>query len=320
MDMYYDDHVAVSETEIGSFNFCTLVDAAVMLYEEEEEDREKRLFCLFPRRKRSSLSRTRRRNLQLILQNLKGSSSSSTSSSSLLDLNTIAFLDSATKQPRNQFQFFSSLSLFLGDHNKKSLQNPLQCLPSSSKNPPNPNSQLCLTENKSRKRRAEQVKEGKGKSKKAKVAPLSWIGRDTPERLTQLGQDPKLIFEKTLTETDVNPLQSRLLMPLKTMIRNDFLTPLETRIVEEEEDNEDGEIFGVGSVLFDVENVKWGVIFKRRDMNKCSGKGSLNYALICGWNDMVKANGLKDGDSISVWSLRLCGLLCFAIVPPPATE
>ncbi|CAN7089108.1 unnamed protein product [Brassica rapa subsp. narinosa] len=32
--------------------------------------------------------------------------------------------------------------------------------------------------------------------------------------------------------------------------------------------------------------------------------GSWNYALVCGWNDVVKANGLKDGDNISLWSFR----------------
>ncbi|CAG7891048.1 unnamed protein product, partial [Brassica rapa] len=43
--------------------------------------------------------------------------------------------------------------------------------------------------------------------------------------------------------------------------------------------------------------------------------GPWNYALVCGWNDVVKANGLKDGDNISLWSFRCRGVLCFALVP-----
>lgn len=37
--------------------------------------------------------------------------------------------------------------------------------------------------------------------------------------------------------------------------------------------------------------------------------GPMNYALVCGWNDVVKANGLKDGDNISLWSFRCRGVL-----------
>ncbi|KAF3583542.1 hypothetical protein F2Q69_00032558 [Brassica cretica] len=37
--------------------------------------------------------------------------------------------------------------------------------------------------------------------------------------------------------------------------------------------------------------------------------GPWNYALVCGWNDVVKANGLKDVDNISLWSFRCRGVL-----------
>ncbi|KAG7656133.1 hypothetical protein ISN44_As01g031410 [Arabidopsis suecica] len=95
----------------------------------------------------------------------------------------------------------------------------------------------------------------------------------------------------------VNPVQSRLLMPFNTLIRNDFLTPVESRILLEEDDTE-----GVGATLVDPWEVKWGVFLKKRKMKKDSGKGSLNYAIICGWNDIVEANVLEKVDDISIWS------------------
>ncbi|KAJ4876811.1 putative B3 domain-containing protein [Raphanus sativus] len=129
-------------------------------------------------------------------------------------------------------------------------------------------------------------------------------------RDTKGAQDPMLIFEKTLFETDVKPSQSRLSIPFHKLIRNDFLTPAESRIIEE--DISKREKMGLGAVLVDQGTKKWGVFLKRWEMN-----GSWNYALVCGWNDVVKANGLKDGDSISLWSFRCGGVLCFALVPLP---
>ncbi|VVA99373.1 unnamed protein product [Arabis nemorensis] len=193
------------------------------------------------------------------------------------------------------------------------------------RNPQNPNSQRsqswCLTEKKSRKRRAVQERMPSDRFKKAKVEAFSWIGRETPEWLTQLmryinGADLRLIFERSLFKTDVNPKESRLSMPFNELIKKDFLTPVELRIIEEDINND--KKMGVGAILFDQEKVKWGVMLKRWEMKKDSGNGSWNYALTCGWNDIVKANGLKLKDRISIWSFRWGRLLCFALVTPPS--
>ncbi|CAH2051487.1 unnamed protein product [Thlaspi arvense] len=300
--MYYGDHLAVAEEEITSRNFCCLVDAAVMLYEEvkskrhtktkslsqkeeEEEERDKRIFHLFPRKKRTSVKRFESRSYTQENPN-------NGAEESRLNLNTEDIL-----------------------------------------NPRNPNSQwslsLCLSKKKSSKRRdLQDSSKRSGNSKKSKVETFSWKGRETPEWLTQLMKDTSrtlkwgertdltLIFERTLFKTDVNPDECRLSMPLNELIQKDFLTSVESRVIEEDINNKTKT--GVGAILVDQRNVKWGVMLKRWEMKKDSGRGSWNYALTCGWVDIVKANGLKQGDDISVWSFRWGGLLCFALVTPPS--
>ncbi|XP_024010305.1 B3 domain-containing protein At3g25182 [Eutrema salsugineum] len=356
--MYYCDHKAVAEKEITSRNCLCLVDAAVMLYEEDkktktlsakEEESDKRIFRLFPRKTRTPVFI--RRNPQ---QNLNGASSwsssflldpntipadsktrnpqnpnglsSSSSSSFLLDLNTIPPDDSETQNPNGAS---SSSSSFFGDY-KIAARSSSKMM--DMRNSRNPNSQSslssCLTENKPHKRRATQDIKPIGKSKKAKVATFSWIGRETPEWLTLLMKDTnetvvkwgertdlRLIFERTLFKTDVNPGESRLSMPFNELIQKDFLTPVEFGIIEEDINSD--KKMGIGAILIDQQNVKWGVMLKRWEMKKDSGRGSWNYALTCGWNEIVKANGLKQGDDISIWSFRWGGLLCFALVTPP---
>ncbi|CAH8390324.1 unnamed protein product [Eruca vesicaria subsp. sativa] len=317
--MYYDDHLAAAEKEISSRNFCNLVDAAVILYVEEKEadrilksscntktetlsEKEKDIdyifFNVFPRKRRSPSKKFGR------VQSYETLNKASTSSP-LFDLNKTPD-DSETEAPSNPLPCFyvSSPQSFLTAH------------PSSS----------TLTEESSRKRRAPQERKRitGGKSKKVRVPPFSWKGRATPEWLVSLlevmaattghlvNEGPWLIFEKKLTSTDVDPAQSRLLMPFNSLIRNDFLTPVELRIVAEEDEKN-----GVGAMLVDQQKKKWGLILMRREMIKGAGNGTSNYALICGWNDVVQDNGLKEDDDISVWYFRWRERLCFALVLPP---
>ncbi|XP_020887731.1 B3 domain-containing protein At5g24050-like [Arabidopsis lyrata subsp. lyrata] len=133
------------------------------------------------------------------------------------------------------------------------------------KDPQNPNSQsslsLCLTENTSRKRRAVEQRKRSGGVKKAKVAPSSGTARETPEWLVKVMRDmkevkdAKLIFEKTLFVTDVNPTQNRLSMPFNNLIRNDFLTSVESIIINEDINN--NKKIGVGVILVDQRSEKW---------------------------------------------------------------
>ncbi|XP_019092298.1 PREDICTED: B3 domain-containing protein At5g24050-like [Camelina sativa] len=376
--MYHDDvHPTTSGKKMWS-NFCTLVDAAVILSEEESLQR---IFCLFPRKTRSSVMK--RRYPQQILNR-------ASTSSTLIDLNEFP-IEYETEDPQNQLPWLSSSCVTAADSETKTLRNPSSELllldyktaesekTEMIKDSLNPNSpcsddlSLCLVpgstsrkrravkerkrtggykkakvaplsptardmpewlvkamrdmngardaklifENTSRKRRAVKERKRTGGYKKAKVAPLSPTARDMPEWLVKAmrdmngARDAKLIFEKTLFVTDVNPTQNRLSMPYNNLHRNDFLTPVESRIIDE--DINHNKKIGVGAILVDQWSRKWGVMLKRWEMKKDSGKGSWNYNLICGWNDIIEANGLKEGDNISLWSFRCCGILCFAM-------
>ncbi|KFK34791.1 hypothetical protein AALP_AA5G193700 [Arabis alpina] len=302
--------------------------AAVLLYEQERskcntkmtisEEIDKRIFLLFPRKTRNV---TRRRNPNLSFtfssihvdsdpQNLLQWPSSSPSYKIEADFKT-----KTLKNP-------TSSSTLLVDYNNSESEKM-----EMTKTLSNPNSEWspssCITENARRSRKRRAVKQrSNGKSKKAKVVHFTWKGKETPKWLVQLmetmkGADLKLIFERTLYKTDVNPGESRLSMPSNHLIRSDFLTPVETRIIEEDIDNDNKT--GVGAVLVDHMSRKYGVMLKRWEMKKDTGRGSWNYSLTCGWNDVVKANGLQENDYVSVWSFRWRGVLSFALVPSLTT-
>ncbi|OAO96484.1 hypothetical protein AXX17_AT5G37360 [Arabidopsis thaliana] len=116
----------------------------------------------------------------------------------------------------------------------------------------------CLTENTNPKRRAVEQRKSKGGFKTAKVVLFPLTERETPE----------WVFQK--------------------LIRNDFLTPAECRAIEKDEDNEDEENIGVGTILVNQRSKMWGLRFKIWAMEKDSGHGTLNYTLNWGWNDVVK--------------------------------
>lgn len=304
--MYYSDHLKAAEKDISSRNFCNLVDAAVLLY---EEDIKFEFLDDIPRKRRSPSKKIARAKSY-------GDLNESSTSSSLFDLN---------KTP--------------DDSEMEDPPKPLQCCYVSS-----PSSSLTahppptLTEKTSRKRRDTQERKPStgGKSKKVRVPPFSWKERATPEWLVSLleamvatrgylvTEGPRLIFEKKLTSTDVDPAQSRLLMPFNSLVRNDFLNPVELRIVAQEDEKriaaQEDEKNGVGAMLVDQQKKMWGLILKRREMVKVEKNGTLNYALICGWNDVVQSNGLKEDDDISVWYFRWRECLCFALVLPPPPD
>ncbi|KAJ0245017.1 hypothetical protein HA466_0185190 [Hirschfeldia incana] len=138
-------------------------------------------------------------------------------------------------------------------------------------------------------------------------------------------KDAILIFEKTLSASDVNPNQSRFLIPFKKLKRNDFLTQKESSLLVQDE-NKKGEKPGLGVFLVNQRSETWSLVFKRWVMKKKTKKkkknsqnGSLNYVLNSGWNDIVEDNNLKAKDKISLWSFRCDGVLCFSLVTHPST-
>ncbi|KAL0723917.1 hypothetical protein Bca4012_038516 [Brassica carinata] len=135
-------------------------------------------------------------------------------------------------------------------------------------------------------------------------------------------KDAVLIFEKTLSVSDVNPNQSRFLIPFKKLKRNDFLTQEESSFLEQDEDDKGNKPGVEAFLVVNQRSETWSLVFKRWVMEKkkkSSQNGSLNYVLNRGWNDIVDDNKLKAKDKISLWSFRCDGVLCFSLVTHPPT-
>ncbi|XP_010507356.1 PREDICTED: putative B3 domain-containing protein At5g35780 [Camelina sativa] len=167
------------------------------------------------------------------------------------------------------------------------------------------------TENRKRKKRAVPL-QSLVRSKIAKVASSPRQERETPEWLLDVmremrgAQGPiRLIYVKPLTPSDVKPGPSRLLIPFQQLIRNDFLTHAESQAIWN----------GLGTILVNQRSEQWDLRIKIWVMKKKkdSLKGTLNYCLNHGWNDVVKGNRLKAGDKICLWTFRCRRVLCFAL-------
>nr|XP_043625882.1 B3 domain-containing protein At3g25182-like [Erigeron canadensis] len=136
------------------------------------------------------------------------------------------------------------------------------------------------------------------------------------------GSDLKLLIQKTLYASDLNPGQNRLNMPANQLETNanDFLTADEMRKLtdkdkksglEVDKDKKSGVevgILGPNLRMYDrmLELKIW-------DM-PCTK----NYVLISNWYNFVKEhyNFLKKGTLIQVWAFRLNEQLCLALVCP----
>ncbi|CAN7039262.1 unnamed protein product [Brassica oleracea var. botrytis] len=136
-----------------------------------------------------------------------------------------------------------------------------------------------------------------------------WIRRLKKDM--NIADDPFLLAEKPLDLDDVDPDQNRLSIPFQSLKRNDFLTCDEGVILGDERVNNDGRI-GVAACLVDQRNKQWKMVLKKWVRVSDSGKVLQSFLLSGAWSDVVEANGLRDGDNISLWSFRLNGFLFFA--------
>ncbi|CAN6826241.1 unnamed protein product [Brassica oleracea] len=105
---------------------------------------------------------------------------------------------------------------------------------------------------------------------------------------TEKGVDPKLVIDKMVQQTDVNPNQGHLLIPFNQIVEKDFLNEAELNIIDEHQRG----------------NSKKGVDdanLRRWDMMKTP-----YYALCHGWNDVVQGTKLKDkvGHILRLWSFH----------------
>lgn len=171
------------------------------------------------------------------------------------------------------------------------------------------------------------------KSAKRKMtvgASSSWTTDPTPEWLLKLmtkknGAELKKIIEKELSATDVRQSHDRLSMPCSNIIDLEFLSPIEQRIIEEDEGNKrkTGVDAKLVVKLVDSDVLKeFDVNLRRWKMSKESGSHTFVYNLIS-WKQVVEGEGscgLKKSDKISLWSFHSDGKLYFALatLPPPA--
>ncbi|KAL4186579.1 hypothetical protein AMTRI_Chr09g14810 [Amborella trichopoda] len=110
------------------------------------------------------------------------------------------------------------------------------------------------------------------------------------------------VCEKTLTNTDRDPHQSKLSLPKDFMEKHviPFLTDDERKRITEKEKGG-----GLPVVAYDEAGRTWDLIFKFWD-------SSGNYVLIKDWKNIREANNWKHKLSFCTFRFGLNGKLCFA--------
>ncbi|GJY56302.1 B3 domain-containing protein, DNA-binding pseudobarrel domain protein [Tanacetum coccineum] len=118
------------------------------------------------------------------------------------------------------------------------------------------------------------------------------------------GSDLKLVIQKVLYMSDLDPGQNRLNLPLKQLLTEDFLSDEERSILES-----DGEI-EVRLVGPNLKMFKEPMGLKIWDMTRTS-----NLVLKSKWKQFVEENKdyLKELSMIQIWSFRKDQQLCFAL-------
>ncbi|KAK2641192.1 hypothetical protein Ddye_022955 [Dipteronia dyeriana] len=136
--------------------------------------------------------------------------------------------------------------------------------------------------------------------------------QEMPENMRKLidsmnGNNIMIVIRKKLFFTDTNGHYHRMSIPEKQVRSANFLTPEEKEWVN----NEGGEM----TPLFIQPSLAVSeLVFKRWTMAKSdSNKCSYVYVLTSGWNDVISANHLKQGDQVQLWSFRINHQLCLAL-------
>ncbi|KAG2327682.1 hypothetical protein Bca52824_010410 [Brassica carinata] len=146
--------------------------------------------------------------------------------------------------------------------------------------------------------------------RKKPVKPERWV---TPEWLVNLmtrlkGVDAKLVIDKMIQKTDVNPNQGRLLIPFNQIVEMGFLNEAELNLIDEHQ--KDNSKKGVAVIVVASDGREWNAKLRRWNMN-CP-----NYALCSGWNTVVRENNLKDKIGMGgVMQKFLVASMCMGILP-----
>ncbi|KAF8099483.1 hypothetical protein N665_0243s0046 [Sinapis alba] len=142
----------------------------------------------------------------------------------------------------------------------------------------------------------------------------------TPEWLVNLmarqnGVDAKLVINKVIQTTDINPNQGRLLIPFNQIVEKDFLNEAELNMIDEHQ--RDNSNKGVEVIVVASDGRKWDAKLRRWNMT-CP-----NYALCSGWNHVVRDAELtgKVWQILKLWSFHSQDgtklYLAFFYQPPP---
>ncbi|KAK4737809.1 hypothetical protein R3W88_001506 [Solanum pinnatisectum] len=123
-------------------------------------------------------------------------------------------------------------------------------------------------------------------------------------------ESTKLVVEKILFDTDVNPIEEMLSIPQKQM-SSKFLKTGEEKLLS----TRNGAKMSVMNVSLiepscQVDQIK----LKIWTMNKNNGKTSSSYVLVKYCNNVTKRNGLKKRMKLQLWAFQKGENLCFALV------
>lgn len=132
---------------------------------------------------------------------------------------------------------------------------------------------------------------------------------DLPDNIKSIirdmgGNGVLLITQKWLTATDVNSHNNRLQIPLKQIINANFLTDQETQYLTEKDVTD--HLNFIETLLIDPALNQHKIAMRRWLMcKKFSKTKSENYVLNKPWIQIVKSNGLKEGNLIQLWGFRV---------------
>ncbi|XP_022895390.1 uncharacterized protein LOC111409593 [Olea europaea var. sylvestris] len=122
-----------------------------------------------------------------------------------------------------------------------------------------------------------------------------------------------LVVQKGLYKSDTEPQQSRLSIPLNSVV-GEFLKDEEKAHLLK---RFNGKLEHISVPIIDPLLIRDKVDLRRWPMKKSNGKESVSYMLTGNWIDMLNRNDLKVGHVVQLWSVRIEEELVFCLVRLP---
>lgn len=138
------------------------------------------------------------------------------------------------------------------------------------------------------------------------------IHQDFKDIIAQRGcSNPLLVIQKTLTETDVDKIQTRLSIPKKKVVNKNFLTPQEEMSLADPGKRMSKP--GIQATLIEPNLEVNTITLKHWEIGN-----SPTYVLTKNWQKVVERNGLAEDMVVQLWSFRdHKGGLGFAVIRLP---